>query len=150
MDTGARAGELLALRWEWLDWSRGTITVPPGARKGGMAFACYALRRETLEWLRQHAEPQGKILRWECDVSRYYQLWKMLLERAGLPSTRDTKTHCLRRTFATMLEVAGGNATAALGHANRATTLRHYLDPSALARPVAELLPFHPLRVAAE
>lgn len=145
MDTGARAGELLALRWEWLDWSSGTITVPPDVRKGGAHFACYGLRQATLDWLAKLRRHEGLILNWSADISRYYQLWKELLTCAGLPNSRYTKTHCLRRTFATLLEKHGGDATAALGHASRATTLRHYLDPTSTVRVHADVIPFHPI-----
>lgn len=149
MDTGARAGELLSLRWEWIDWSAGTLSVDASVRKGGVSYAVYGLRRETLAWLSSIRRSEGLILGWRHDASRLYQLYSDLLQSAGLPDTRYTKLHCLRRTFATLLEVHGGDATAALGHASRATTLRHYLDPSRTVRVHAEVIPFHPLKVAA-
>jgi integrase len=146
MDTGARATELLSLRWEWLDFSAGTLSVDASVRKGGTRFACYGLRRDTLDWLAAIKRPDGLILCWDYDQSRLYQLYGKLLQSAGLPNTRYTKLHCLRRTFATLLEVNGGNATIALGHASRATTLRSYLDPTRTARVHADVIPFHPLR----
>lgn len=146
MDTGARATELLSLRWEWIDWTAGTISVDASVRKGGTRFACYGLRRETLTWLERLRKPDGLILAWDMDQSRLYQLYGKLLQAAGLPNTRYTKLHCLRRTFATLLEANGGDATLALGHASRATTLRSYLDPTRTAKVHAAVIPFHPLR----
>jgi integrase len=146
MDTGARATELLSLQWSWIDWSAGTLSVDASVRKGGTRFACYRLRRESLDWLAAIKRPDGLILQWDYDQSRLYQLYGQLLTAAGLPNTRYTKLHCLRRTFATLLEVAGGDATLALGHASRATTLRSYLDPTRTVRAHADLIPFHPLR----
>lgn len=149
MDTGSRAAELLAMRWEWVDWSAGTMTVPASVRKGGSRYAVYGLRAETLRWLAGRRRPEGRVLGWEYDTSRLYQLYSDLLQAAGLPDNRYTKLHCLRRTFATLLEVHGGDATAALGHATRATTLRHYLDPSRTAIVHADVIPFHPIASAA-
>lgn len=149
MDTGARAAELLAMRWEWLDWQAGTMSVDAAVRKGGQRFMCYGLRRDTLAWLDRIKRPEGLILAWDMDPSRLYQLYGDLLKAAGLPNTRYTKLHCLRRTFATLLEANGGDATAALGHASRATTLRHYLDPTRTVRVHADVIPFHPLQAIA-
>jgi integrase len=146
MDTGARASELLAMRWEWIDWQAGTMSVDASVRKGGVRFACYGLRKDTLAWLARMRKPDGLILAWDMDPSRLYQLYAGLLKSAGLPNTRYTKLHCLRRTFATLLEANGGDATAALGHASRATTLRSYLDPTRMARVHADLIPFHPIK----
>lgn len=145
MDTGARATELLSLRWEWIDWHAGTISVDASVRKGGVRFACYGLRRDTLAWLERIRKPEGLILAWDMDQSRLYQLYGKLLQAAGLPNTRYTKLHCLRRTFATLLEAHGGDATLALGHASRATTLRSYLDPTRMAKVHADVIPFHPI-----
>ncbi len=150
MDTGARAGELLALDWSWIDWDSRTLTVDASVRKGGVAYMVYGLRAETIRWLAAIRKDSGLILAWQGDRSRYYQRWKSLLEAAGLPRGRDRVTHCLRRTFATLLERAGGNATVALGHANRATTLKSYIDPTAALVRHAEQIPFHPLRILAD
>ena len=147
MDTGARASELLAMRWEWIDWQAGTLSVDASVRKGGVRFACYGLRKDTLTWLARMRKPDGLILAWDMNPSRLYQLYGDLLRAAGLPNTRYTKLHCLRRTFATLLEVNGGDATVALGHASRATTLASYLDATRLAKVHADVIPFHPLAV---
>lgn len=144
LDTGARVTELLSLRWEWLDWRSGTITVEASYRKGGTKWGCYKLRQITLDWLHGLGRREGEIL--PCDVTEctLYNHFTAILKAAGLPSNRYTKFHCLRKTFATLLELNGGNATQALGHASRSTTLRHYLDPSRLVRAHADAIPFHP------
>ena len=128
-DTGVRAGELLSVRWEWIDWSRGYFTVPAEYRKGSMADEQYGLFPDTLEWLSHIRKPRGVIL--QCGKNRclYYPKWNDLLERAGLPPDRHHKTHCLRRTFATWLKIGGGNPQDALGHQSFATTMK-YLDKS--------------------
>lgn len=147
MDTGARSTELLALRWEWIDWDSGWLRVPAECRKGSHHDATYGLRAQTMRWLASIRKPTGEILGWNGrSVALYHKRWKELLERAGLPSGRAYQAQMLRRTFATLLTAAGGDATEALGHASRLTTLRHYLDPSATAKRHADVIPFHPLR----
>jgi integrase len=107
MDTGARAKELLSMRWEMVDWNDGTITVPAEVRKGSHHDERYGFLPDTLAWLERVKRPEGLILQWDRDPSRYYQLWSDLLERAGLPTGRAWKTQCLRRTFATLVERGG-------------------------------------------
>lgn len=143
-DTGARAGELFAFRWEWLDFESGWLTCPAEYRKGNVSDAVYGLLPDTLGLLRNIAKPSGLILQWPTDrnVSRYYQLWSDLLERAGLPNDRRHKTQCLRRTFASFLAAGGGDPTAACGHADRSTTQRYYLDPVVTATKHGVNMPF--------
>ena len=50
-DTGCRAGELLKLRWEWLDDSTGWI-VARRSQEGKLRDAAYGLTPSTLEALR--------------------------------------------------------------------------------------------------
>ncbi len=146
-DTGARAAELLSLRWEWIDWETGWLSVPAEARKGQHHDEVYGLADDTRELLASIRRPTGLVLGWTRDRSRYWQLWGDLLTRAGLPSDRRHKTQCLRRTFATWLEVGGGSATDALGHGSRATTTRSYLDPTLTRTRSADRLPFRLLAV---
>lgn len=141
-DTGCRASELLELRWEWLDWERAWLVVPAAARKGQRRDAAYGLMADTMRLLASIRQPSGRILRWDLDRSRYYQLWKELLLAAGLPTGRHFKTQWLRRSFASHLQAGGGDATAALGHSSRATTLNHYLDPTLTAARAGESMPF--------
>lgn len=150
MDAGIRAGELLALRWEWLDWESGYIHVPAEVRKGKSEDASYWFPPETRQWLAALRRPHGLILGFERHVSRYYQLWDDLLEVAGLPPGRRQKTHALRRTFATALKKEGGDVAEALGHADEATARRYYLDPTASSSRHAELIPdrMRPLSIA--
>ena len=47
VDTGARATELLSLRWEWIDWETGWLSVPAEARKGQHHDEVYGLADDT-------------------------------------------------------------------------------------------------------
>lgn len=151
IDTGMRAGELRALRWEWVDWHRGGIDVPAEARKGRSEDAWYPLADATMRLLASLRKPAGLLLGWKMHVSRYYQLWDTLLDDAGLPRGRRNKTHALRRTFATLVAKSGGDASAALHHTDPTIAKRCYVDPESTAERYADRIPaqFQPLAIAA-
>lgn len=141
LDTGIRAGELLALRWEWIDWERGRVDVPAEVRKGKSEDASYWLPPTTRQWLAGLRQPHGLILGWAKHQSRYYQLWDDLLAAAGLPPGRRNKTHMLRRTFATLIAANGGNPSDALGHSDPTLARKCYVDPSATEQRHADFIP---------
>jgi len=62
---------------------------------------------------------------WPALVARF----RKILRAAGLPSGRKDLFHKIRRTTASHLAKAGGDATAMLGHSSEAVTLG-YLDPT--------------------
>lgn len=143
-DTGARATELLSLRWEWLDWESGWLRVPAEYRKGRAADAVYGLLPDTLDLLGQYRKASGSILQWQrgTHVTKYYKLWNELLERAGLPTDSKHKSQWIRRSFATWVAVGGGDASAACGHSTPSVTRASYLDPTLVSRRHGESLPF--------
>lgn len=141
-DTGARAAELLSLRWEWLDWQTGWLTSPAEYRKGKGSDAVYWLAEDTRATLRPIARQEGPILNWTLHRSRYWQLWSDLLRAAGLPVDRRHKTQCLRRSFASWLRAGGGDPVSACGHSSAAVTSRYYLDPRLTAARHADAMPF--------
>lgn len=131
--TGERTGAILALCWEWLDGS--TLRVPAEVRKGGRKPMLYRLPCHVvaaLNRLRQPNQTAGPIF--DPPWSRghksgaFYVRYTTLLRKAGLPTGRRFKPQCLRRTFASFLEAAGGDATKALAHSDRRVTLESYLD----------------------
>jgi integrase len=68
------------------------------------------------------------------------------LKLAGLPTDAKSKFQRIRRSHATHLHIAGGDATASLGHSSDSITRRHYLDVRLLSRQSAEKLLFRPGR----
>lgn len=147
--TGARVGELLALRWEDIDLPKGTVAIrrtlvdlngrietnEPKTAKGRRridlpAFVVGALRSHRLN---QPAEPhptawvfsdsKGGPLR-KSNLLR--RLFRPLLKRAGLPPIRF---HDLRHTAASLLLAQGVHPKVVqerLGHATIAITLDTY------------------------
>lgn len=54
----------------------------------------------------------------------------------------------MRRSHASWLAYAGGDATAACGHLDATVTRQHYLDPTICGQRHAERLPFRLLDLA--
>jgi integrase len=149
-DSGARTMEILyGFFWERLDWQTGWIRVPADVRKGRMKPARYRFLPDVLTLLATFRQPTGLILGWSKCESRFYQLYAKLLSKAGLPSTRWDKPQKIRRSHATWLEWAGGDATVSLLHSSRSVTRKSYLDPNILAGPGhSTQLPFRVLDFA--
>lgn len=138
--TGERTGATLALRWEWLTRD-GWLRVPAEVRKGGKKAMSYRLPSEALEAverLRQYTGGSGIIFNmpWSKGVKSgtFYLRFGKLLRSAGLPDGRKFKPQMLRRTFASFLEAAGGDATRALAHSSRRVTENSYLDECVIDR----------------
>lgn len=138
LDSGERTRATLALRWEWIDRTNGRVRVPAAARKGKCKAMFYQLRPETLVTLNSLWRSDREfvfITKGAFTIDAFYYRYKNLLKRAGLPHGRRFKLQRMRRTFASFLEQAGGDATRALAHTSRRVTERSYLDERLIARP---------------
>lgn len=148
--TGARRGEVLALRWRHLDLDRGTVRIAEsvstelrfGPTKSGKArivtlppTTVQELRQRRIEQAQQllalgaRQTPENLICAWQDgSVIRPEQLSHFcdrLFDRLGLPG----RFHVLRHTHATQLLLAGIHPKVAqerLGHATVAMTLDIY------------------------
>lgn len=134
LDTGARRGELLALRWSDINWTDGTLTLiqtkhtrvieqrtlPLSAR----------LRRELLAW------------RFRCPRSErvfpFTEVKTAFRRACELAGIADLRFHDLRHTAATRLVAAGlavAEVSRILGHRTAAMTYRYInLSDDVLAR----------------
>ncbi|KUK32079.1 MAG: Integrase family protein [Thermoanaerobacterales bacterium 50_218] len=158
---GLRLGEVLALRWEDVDFEKGTVTVRRSAdskrrklkedTKTPAARRTIRLDAETLRLLEEHKRSQkvrplkdalvfpaedGRPLR--CNAVR--KTLRLALKKAGLPRIR---VHDLRHTAASILIDAGVSLTtvaAFLGHSSPATTAAIYAHAVRRADSVAGAL----------
>lgn len=131
-DTAERIGALWAVSWP--DLAPPWLTIRAETRKGRQADLRCRLRRYTvrrLAALRECGRPRPFGL---GDRSTLWKSYGRLLADAGLPNDRRSKFHKIRRSAASHLEAAGGDATVLLGHADPQTTRRHYLDPAILGQ----------------
>jgi len=138
LDTGERTEATLSLRWSWVDRLHGWVNVPAMVRKGRRKPMRYKLRSETLAALVSLSRPNREHVFWTPAVTStatFYGRYDQLLSRAGLPKGRRFKLQRMRRTFASLVERSGGDATRALAHSSRRITERSYLDESLIDRP---------------
>lgn len=145
-DTGERIGALLAVEPGHVDLADGWLHVPAENRKFGREDRLFPLHRETCQELRGVlAVQRNRGLVWPCPFSQatLYRRYSAILKRAELPADRRSKFHRMRRSAASHLKAAGGDAQALLGHASAATT-RGYIDPRIAVEQNASSLLFRP------
>lgn len=99
MQTGMRRGTVSQLRWEHIDWERGTWKVPAEIMKSREAFLGRPIPKAILEYLTAHRAEKGLI--WGAFRSGP---WRWVCEHAGVPWLRP---HDLRRNFVTRCRRAG-------------------------------------------
>lgn len=146
-DSGERIGAVCLTTWNRIDWESSSILYLAEIRKGGYRDAVGSLSKETLKSLAKLREFDHNVA--EEDLifglgckSTLWKAYARLLADAGLPCDRRSKFHRLRRTHATEIHFAGGDATAALGHSSDAITRASYIDP----RGGKHRLPWRPTR----
>jgi integrase len=122
--TGCRKSEITSLRWDWVDFERGSLRLPTsktGARVVALASAALELLAGLRErdpdglWVLPAAKGDGPYMGLQKD-------WERIRDRAGLAGVR---LHDLRHSFASFA-IADGHALflvgKALGHKQARTT----------------------------
>jgi integrase len=131
--TGARRGEVVGLRWAWVNLDAGSITLPPTAHKAGRKTRkprIISLPAEAAAIVA--AQPKGdpdsyvfKPAKGEGSIS-LGKVWQMVRAEAKLPAALGL--HGLRHSIGTSLAVAGASPVElmeTLGHRQIGTTLRY-------------------------
>jgi integrase len=110
------------------------MTVPAEARKGRARDKVFALSPEAMSTLAKLRELQvgTLVFGWPYHRACLWRRFGTVLKNAGLPSDRRSKFHRLRKTVATAVYAAGGDAQRALDHRDARTT-ESYLDPRVTA-----------------
>lgn len=128
--TGERIGAVLAVPKSHCNLSRAELYVPSNFRKGRRKPRLYPLLPQAVNLLRQFDDVDRQLLfPFPFDRTTLYNRYKRILKAAGLPTDRKCKFHKIRRSVASYIEAAGGNATDWLDHSGRRVTRRSYLDP---------------------
>ncbi len=135
--TGARLGEILTLRWDWIDWTRNLARLPD-SKTGRKNLLLPAPAMNVLLSLPMRAT-SGYVLpgmRVETHFVSIQKPWQRIRKLAGL---EDVRLHDLRHAFASVA-VCGSDSLytvgAILGHRQAATTQRYAhlsLDPIRVA-----------------
>jgi integrase len=128
IDTGERVSAIRSTEWLWL--SGQWLAIPAEARKGKTRDRMYKLNPDTVQVLDQirSISTSKVILPWPYCYHYFWRKYSDVLKEAGLPTGRRCGPHRLRRTHASAVHAAGGNAQEAMDHADQRTT-KAYLDP---------------------
>lgn len=127
--TAERVGAVLDLRFS--DVTGNVIAFQAETRKGGRR----AMVKQVPDWVlvdieRIKTPTRDRIFPIEkSNRTKIQTLYDRLFKRAGVERPKGKNSHLLRSTHATLIWLAGGNATKSLGHSSREVTKRHYLDP---------------------
>lgn len=146
LESGERIGALIQCSRD--DLRGELLTVPASARKGRRADRVVSLSPELVTALQTAAAPgRPELLWWPLNRGYLWDRLRGILAAAGLPGKR-VGFHQLRRTGASMLNAAGGNAAEYLGHgvgSGEKVAATWYVDPRLRPRPPAwTLLPRPP------
>ena len=95
--TGVRLGELLAIRWDQVDWEQGFITLSSADTKTGHSRAVPILdgdMRHWLEWSRENADGCPAVFHRDgVPIKEFRFTWRKACAAAGVP---ELKFHDLR------------------------------------------------------
>lgn len=144
-NTGERIGGTMSIERDWIDRESNLLHIPANVRKGGRKEAFFSLWPDTVAAIEKLLETHDdkKVFPFKTTCTTFYQRYRTLLRRAGLEPNRENGPHKMRRSFATWLNVAGGNDSKALGHSNSNVTEKSYRDPRIIgATPIVLFKPW--------
>jgi integrase len=121
--TGARLGEVLGLRWEWIDFDRGNVRLPD-SKTGAKTIHLPAPALEVLATL-PRIEGEPHVLGGRRGTTFIEAPWRRIRAAAGLD---DVRLHDLRHSFASVAASSGMGLLIIgkmLGHTQPATTGRY-------------------------
>lgn len=135
--TGSRLGEVLALRWEDVDWKRGVITIRQQKTRKSKTVPISTGLRQALEAVPQGSGISMVFRRSDASPIRKYELQRAFEAAKKVTGIRSELTpHTLRHTFASWLAIAGTplrTIQELLGHGDLRMTLRYaHLSPAHL------------------
>ncbi|CAE7233500.1 unnamed protein product [Symbiodinium microadriaticum] len=132
VETGERHAAIHVLRWEDIDLENGTVTFRPETRKGRVKGSRKRITAAVVHDLRMlKVVSPGTPFEVVSLASLYHSMRRLLIE-AGLPNGRNNMFHSFRRYHATQVHLAGGDASAALGHSDPSLVRKSYIDPTQL------------------
>lgn len=128
-DTGMRPQDVFRLRWEHVNWQKGTVFIPYGKTKNSRRYVpmservknCLLARcTRSSEWVfPSHRSQSGHL-------TTVASLWRKARGKVGLDPA--VKLYCCRHTFATDVLERTGNLAAlmkVLGHADAQTAMKY-------------------------
>ncbi len=127
-DTGARARAIWMLQWS--NWTPPILVFRAETQKQ-KADQILRVSLQTVHALEAIRQPhRDLIFPWsKCQRLKSMKI-KRIFKAGGLPHGRRDLLQRIRRTCATLMDRAGGDACRQLGHSSDAVTRASYLDPS--------------------
>jgi integrase len=133
--SGARSGEVLAVRWEDLDLTNGSWLKPAEATKQGADHhvPLSAPLRQLLATIAAEQEKAGIVSAWVFPTrtgahTRHEDLWKAWQKICQTAGIKNMKPHDIRHSYASQLVGSGASLPligALLGHSSVSTTARY-------------------------
>jgi integrase len=122
--SGARIGELLALRWSEVRGQE--IVFLAGTRKGHTRDIARRITPDLATELEQFRRgPDDLVWPWPHRPTSIYASLRILCDQANVPQRRF---HAIRKASASYVAAAGGDAVSHLDHSDANITRDHYLD----------------------
>lgn len=152
--TGVRVGELLALRWEDIDFEKQTVTIRRSIVNGIIGspksnkIRQIPLADDIFAIIKSKKQTLNDFKFWSLEISRF-SLNRALKRACGILGFKVGGWHDLRHTFASKLSNNGAPIQVVqtlLGHSDLKMTLRYaHLEPLTLSDAIKTLEPKEPL-----
>jgi integrase len=131
-DTAMRVGTMVGLNLDDVDLHRRTVWASAATIKGGRSDRVFSLSNPTVDLIdRSKRYRRSKLFPFPWDRRRLYEHFDRIAKKAGIPTGRRWKFHCLRRTTESYAASVVGveKAAEAVGH-SAAVARRHYIAPA--------------------
>jgi len=139
-NTGLRRRTLFELRWDYVDFDKRVINVPPKRLKS-RRFQVVRLNETAVEHLRRIEGDRELVFPWPYCKEYFDRLFHKLQYEAGLPGKAHFGLHNLRKTFGTHIAQESPQAASmALGHAGMDVTIKRYINHDAIVHPAVDRL----------
>jgi integrase len=127
-ETGARIGEILALRWGEVDLERRTVTYLAHTRKGRRETITRAISADLAVWLRPQVRANTALVWPWLERRKLLSLYTSLRVLAKAAGVRYLPFHSIRKSTASYIRAAGKSAKKQLGHSSEEMAETHYYD----------------------
>jgi integrase len=130
LDSGLRPSEVFAVRWEYVNWNRGTYFNPQGKTRKARRLIYLSDRFRNVLLTRWNKQLEGWVFPSKKSPSGHIttveKQWLKVRKEAGISSR--VVLYCARHTFGTVAMAETGNPAAvrdAMGHEELATTMQY-------------------------
>ena len=140
-ETAERIGAIRQIRWRDVDLEDRALVFTAETRKGATRDIRRVISPDLAGWLKKLERGQNELVfPWDREPT---SLWYELKKIAKVAGVTPRGFHGLRKSAASYVTLAGGDATRLLDHSNPSITRDHYVDES-IAKPKHTALDFLP------